>query len=516
MSKEIKHIVVVGGGTAGWLSAGIIAAHYNTNGENAISVTLIESPDVPTIGVGEGTWPSMRGTLKKLGISEAEFITQCDASFKQASKFYGWTEGGNDAYYHPFTMPTGYFDANLAEHWLSHQGSVPFADAISSQSVLCAQGLAPKQISTPEYAFIQNYGYHLDAGKFAALLTNHCKEKLGVKHILDNVVQVQVDEHNDITSLATEKSGNIEGDLFIDCSGFHALLIDKHYQVAFESQKHVLFNDSALAAHVPYETNSAPIASHTVSTAQTSGWIWDIGLQSRRGVGHVYASNFISDDQAEQQLRQYIADTSKIDSDISIRKLTINPGYRQKFWQNNCVAIGLSAGFIEPLEASAIALIELSATFVAEQLPANRQIMDVTAKRFNQKFTHRWQRIIEFLKLHYVLSKRNDSDYWIANRQPETIPEHLKELLDVWQFQTPYQFDTHQTDELFPAASFQYVLYGMGYPTKLPNREKRTSSRQFAQQLFNENIQRTKQMMQVLPTNRELINKIKQYGLSKV
>ena len=519
MTKDVTQIVVVGGGTAGWLSAGIIAAHYQTQGDNAINVTLVESPDVATIGVGEGTWPSMRGTLKKLGISEAEFILHCDASFKQASKFNNWLyeeENGGDSYYHPFTIPTGFFEANIAEQWLQYREQINFANATSSQSHLCEQGKAPKQIATPEYAFLQNYGYHLDAGKFSNFLTKHCTQKLAVKHIKDNVTAVNTRDDGAIASIATAQHGDVEGDLFIDCTGFTGLLIDKHYGISLKPQDHILFNDRALAAQVPYSQADAPIASHTVSSAQDNGWIWDIGLQSRRGVGHVYASNFTSDEQAEIDLRRYISRTSDIkEDDINVRKLVINPGYREKFWHKNCVAIGLSAGFIEPLEASAIALIELSANFVAEQLPANSDVMAITAARFNRKFSHRWQRIIEFLKLHYVLSKR-ESDYWQANRRAQTIPEELQELLSLWRYQTPYQYDTHQTEELFPAASFQYILYGMGFETQLPAREKRANVAANAQQIFNENKQRTAKLMHALPSNRELINKIKQYGLSKV
>lgn len=198
-----------------------------------------------------------------------------------------------------------------------------------------------------------------------------------------------------------------------------------------------------------------------------------------------------------------------------VRKISINPGYRSKFWHKNCVAIGMSSGFIEPLEASALALIELSAKMVAEQLPANRQVMDITAKRYNDKFSYRWQRIIEFLKLHYVLSKRCEP-YWQDNKDPASIPEALQELLTLWQYQVPYGYDTHHTEELFPAASFQYILYGMGHKTQLPNRQRRDDNSQLANKFFNDNIAQTHKLINALSTNRELLNKIKTYGLSKV
>mgnify|MGYP005992804969 CR=1 FL=1 len=516
MNNSINKITIVGGGSAGWLTAGILASEFQTQGKLAVEITLIESPDVATVGVGEGTWPSMRQTLKKIGVSETEFLLQCDATFKQASKFDNWLNGTNDSYFHPFTIPTGYFEANIAEFWQAHSEQVTFADATSAQSHLCKRGLAPKQITTPEYAFACNYGYHLDAGKFSAFLQKHCCEKLGVKHVLDHVVSINSHKNGDIASVTSKNNGDIAADLFIDCTGFKSLLLGEHFGIDFISQKEVLFNDTALAVHVPYPNENSPIASHTISTAQTSGWIWDIGLPSRRGVGHVFSSAHISDDEAEQQLRAYIAPSLHKDHSLGdIRKISINPGYRSKFWHKNCVAIGMSAGFIEPLEASALALIELSAKMVAEQLPANRKIMDITAKRFNDKFSYRWQRIIEFLKLHYVLSNRQEP-YWQDNRNDSTIPEHLKELLELWQYQTPYGYDTHHTEELFPAASFQYILYGMGHKTQLPERLKRDDKTQLATKFFNDNIAQTHKLVNALSSNRELLNKIKKYGLNKV
>lgn len=516
MTQSLKRIVIVGGGSAGWLTAGIIASEHQTSGQSGIEITLVESPDVATVGVGEGTWPSMRQTLKKMGISETEFLLQCDASFKQASKFDNWVTGNNDSYYHPFSLPSGFFETNIAEFWQPHSEKVSFADATTAQSHLCKHGLAPKQISTPEYSFACNYGYHLDAGKFSKFLQKHCCEKLGVKHVLAHVEKVNNLDNDDIGSITTVLHGDIEGDLFIDCSGFKSLLLGEHYGIDFISQQHVLFNDTALAVHVPYPDENSPIASHTISTAQTAGWIWDIGLPSRRGVGHVFSSTHISVDEAQQQLRDYIKPTMGVSADsVDIRKIAINPGHRAKFWHKNCVAIGMSSGFIEPLEASALALVELSARMVAEQLPANRVVMSITAKRFNDKFLYRWQRIIEFLKLHYVLSKRNEP-FWQDNRDSLSIPDNLQELLTLWQYQMPYSYDTHQTEELFPAASFQYVLYGMGHKTLLPMREKRNDNAQLANKFFNENRAKTQKLMQALLPNRELINKIKQYGLAKI
>ncbi|MCW8196340.1 tryptophan 7-halogenase [Proteobacteria bacterium 005FR1] len=520
MNNTVKRIIVVGGGSAGWLTAGLLAAEHLSADQTGIEVILIESPDVTPIGVGEGTWPSMRSTLHAMGISETDFIRECEASFKQGTLFSNWTTGEFDRYYHPFSLPQGYQDTNLAFAWQDVRDKVSFADAVSPQSQVCARGLAPKQITTPEFAFNLNYGYHLDAGKFAGFLQRHCVEKLGVRHIRDHVVEVNEDSHGYISSLSTEANGPLAGDLFIDCTGFSSLLLGRHYGVPFISQRHVLFNDSALAVQVPYPEADSPIASCTLSTAQTAGWIWDIGLPSRRGVGHVYSSDHCSDEHAEAQLRAYIEPAlgRETTEKLVLRKIAINPGYRERFWHRNCVAIGLSAGFLEPLEASALVLVELSAKMVSDQLPANREAMAVVAGRFNRKFKHHWERIIDFLKLHYILTQRRDSAYWRDNCSAASIPESLQELTSIWRYQGPWHYDATLADEMFPPASLQYVAYGMGLKTEPQQSHARSRARTRAQagKLFQENAARTRQLLSMLPTNRELISKIKRHGLATI
>ncbi len=167
IEDEIREIVIVGGGSAGWLTAAILASNYQTQGPHGLRITLIESPDVKTIGVGEGTWPSMRSTLQNIGVSETEFMRRCDVSLKQGTRFNGWTTERGGSYYHPFSLPTKFGEVDLAPYWLESNQSTSFADAVCAQTALCEKALAPKQIQTPEYAFNVNYGYHLNAGKFS-------------------------------------------------------------------------------------------------------------------------------------------------------------------------------------------------------------------------------------------------------------------------------------------------------------------------------------------------------------
>ena len=509
MSNTIEHIVVVGGGSAGWLAAAVIAAEHPH-----LRVTLVESPGVPPIGVGEGTWPSMRDTLHRIGVSESDFFRECDAAFKQGSRFDGWVDGSpGDYYFHPFVLPQGYGDANLAAAWQRHHRHVPFADLTSFQPHLCVQGRAPKQARTPEFAAVANYGYHLDAGKFGVFLRKHCVGKLGVRHVLDHVEAVVPHENGDIAALRLREAGLLAGDLFVDCTGMQSLLLGGHYGVPLLHQRHVLFNDRALAVQVPYATPDAPIASQTTSTAQTSGWIWDIGLPSRRGIGHVYSSAHGSDEDAERVLRAYVT-ASGGPADITPRQLAFEPGYRERFWQRNCVAIGLSAGFIEPLEASALALVEMSAAWLADDMPATRDQLDTVAARFNEAFTYRWERVIEFLKLHYVLSRRSDSPYWHEHRQAETIPARLQALLALWRTRPPSRRDFPRIEEVFPSASYQYILYGMQFAFEGAPRASDLPGE--ADRHFREAARLTAQMLPALPSNRALLEHIRLHGLPRI
>ncbi|MFA9274268.1 MAG: tryptophan halogenase family protein [Candidatus Aquirickettsiella gammari] len=516
-SNVIKHIVIVGGGSAGWLTAALIAAEHKSVLATNLQVTLIESPDVAPIGVGEGTWPTMRDTLRRIGVSEADFFRECDASFKQGSRFNEWVTGTeNDYYFHPFVLPQGYGEANLAAAWQQRYSHIPFADLVSFQPHLCVYGKAPKQVVTPEYAAVANYGYHLDAGKFGQFLQKHCTERLGVKHVLDHVVGINAHDNGDIASLQLKASTILSGDLFVDCSGSQSLLLGQHYGVEFLTQKHVLFNDSALAVQVAYASQDSVIASQTISTAQEGGWIWDIGLPTRRGTGYVYSSAHISDEKAQAALRAYLTKTGVPKEISEPRKLSFNPGYRKQFWFRNCVAIGQSAGFIEPLEASALAMVELSAVMLSDDMPATRDAMDIIAQRFNDAFTYRWERVIDFLKLHYVLSQRTDSDYWHDNRQADSIPQRLKELLTLWRYRSPSRYDLFRIEEVFPSASYQYVLYGMGFRGEQARTEKSSDHLDLAEQYFREAAALTTKMLSALPSNRELIEHIRQYGMQKI
>jgi tryptophan halogenase len=499
MANFMKKIIIVGGGTAGWLTASIIAAHHKSNESNSLEVTLIESSEIPTIGVGEGTWPTMKNTLQDIGLKESDVFTKCHAAFKQGGKFVEWVHGNGDFYYHPFTVPMGYGRIDLAPYVNNIEN---YAVESNFQHHLCEAGLAPRTFADGEYKGPSNYAYHLDAGELGVMLKEHCLSNLNVKHIVDTMKSTTLNDDGSISSITLNKHGDIAGDLFVDCTGSASLLLGKTLGVPFKKVDDILFNDRAIAMQVPYENADDPVATHTIATAQNSGWIWDIGLTHRKGIGHVYSSKFMTDEEAESNLRAYIGPSAE---GLTARKLRFDPGHREKFWEKNCVAVGMAAGFVEPLEATAIMLVEISARYIAENFPADNSVMAITAKRFNQQMDYRWGRILDFLKLHYMLTQRPEP-YWQAHCDPKTIPESLKEDLAMWKFKGPTISDFQGANELFPAASYQYVLYGMGFKPDFTKQAYLYQEHQQAARLIQRNEQLTEQMLQTLQPHRVYIN----------
>lgn len=514
----IDQVIIVGGGTAGWLSASILAKKLNSIDNASVQVTLIESPTIPILGVGEGTWPTIRNTLQLIGVDESEFMRECDATFKQGAEFVNWREtpaaGTKHSYFHPLSAVFhSAYDFNLAPYWLLGKSGQPYDFATTTQSRISMLGLGPKKITTPSYGAIQNYSYHLNANKFADFLKRHCTQKLGVKFISANVIDVNLDAQNHICSVMTDTAGEVCGDFFVDCSGSRALLLGQTLNVGWHKIDDIIFNDTALAMQVPYANDDAPIASHTIATAHESGWTWDIGLYNRRGVGYVYSSRHTTDERAEQVLREYVGLQAQ---GLEVRKIPLNLGYRERFWKGNCVAIGMSAAFIEPLEASAIFLVEAAANMLADAFPRNKASLEYVEIKFNDTFKLRWNKSIDFIKLHYCISGRRDSQYWRDNVEPSSIPVTLQEKLTQWQYNIPTKYDFDYAFEPFVLDSYLFVLYGLGFKTNLEGNQSAFADVQEANIKFNEINQLTDLLKNELPTHRQLINKVYKYGFQDI
>jgi flavin-dependent dehydrogenase len=506
MTQALNRVVILGGGTAGWLTAATLAAEHGAS----LDITLVESPDIPIIGVGEGTWPSMRSTLQKIGISEKALLTECDATFKQGTEFIGWlSDREPHTYYHPFSLPADYASLNLAEHWLASNVTSDFCSSVTPQAGVISAGRAPKALGVPEFAFQFNYGYHFDAAKLSELLRDHAVGALGIKHLFANLTGVERADSGAISALALDNGTALAGDFFVDCSGQRGLLIGEAMGVPMRSMSHVLPNDRAVATQVPYSDPNAQIASVTRSTAQASGWMWDIGLQSRRGVGYVHSAAHISEDEAVSTVLDYVkhSDNGVDVGQLNVRVIPFEASRRTQAWVKNCVAVGLSGGFIEPLEASSIALIEQASNRLCQMLPLDADNCEAEARAFNEQMNRQWSQVEEFLQLHYVLSQRSDSAYWRDVRSEDCVLPELSEKLEKWRRHPVWHADAPRFDELFPSASYQYVLYGMlgRYFSPQTHRRSFHSVRDRADSAMHE-VRERAAAARSLPGNRELLS----------
>jgi tryptophan halogenase len=503
-----RSILIVGGGTAGWLTAAYLAKFLDLADHPYLEITLLESPEIGTIGVGEGAFPTMRTTLQFLGIDETRFIRSTSATFKQGIRFADWLhtprDGQHSHYSHPFEAPFYTDEASLVPYWLLQDEATrpPFAEAVTIQNRVADAKRGPKRAEEGDFSGPLNYAYHFDARRLGELLAERARE-LGVRHLTDRVVDVRLDTDGAISQVVTTDHGALRSDLFIDCSGFRAELISGALKSPFKSAKQYLFTDRALACKLPYDRPDAPIESLTIATAHAAGWTWDIGLAGARGIGTVYSSAHMDDAGAAAVLRAYVGD--RID-EMQPRVIAFEPGYREEQWVKNCVAVGLSAGFLEPLESTGVVLIEAAVSMIAELFPHNGPV-DAPAKRFNTLMSARFDNIITFLKLHYCLSQREEP-FWRANVDPVSIPDRLKELLEQWRYRPPNRYDFILDLESFAFFNYQYILYGMGYRTDLSAGRADFPNVRAAEKLFQKIRTFGERATADLPTHRALIEKI--------
>ncbi|WP_420138543.1 tryptophan halogenase family protein [Sphingomonas sp.] len=509
----IRNVIIVGGGTAGWITAAYLAKRLNAGAPGGVTITVIESPDIGIIGVGEGTFPSIRKTLQTIGIDEAELIRTCSATFKQGIRFTGWRTAPagepDHHYFHPFQISADHDGLDLLPYWLlGAAGDTPWAAVNTVQKPAADGCLAPKLISHPDYVGPLAYAYHFDAVRLAHLLRSTAIG-LGVRHVQDKVRGVALAENGHIAHLQCDASGIVTGDFYIDCTGFRAQLIGEALGRPFHSRRSELFVNRAAAIQIPYDRPHAAIPSQTFAAAQEGGWIWDIGLHERRGTGYVYSADHVSDDEAVGQLRAYLGDGAK---DLEPRRLRFEAGYRQQQWHGNCVAIGLAAGFIEPLEATGIGFAEIAALYLANLFPWEGAF-DIGARQFNRMMTKRYDNVVDFIKLHYCLSDRRDTAFWRDNTDRSTRSDALQDRLDRWRHRAPDFIDVDLNHDVFTAANWQYVLYGMGYHTDLSAQASSYRYFEDAQRVFADVRQQQANAARLLPSHRALVDQIIRPGM---
>jgi tryptophan halogenase len=439
-----KRVLIVGGGSAGWTAAAYLNAVLNVGDQKVAEISLVESPDVPRIGVGEATIPNINQTLAAIGIDELEFMKAVDGTFKQSIRYVNWVEDNGDFYHHPFSRyAPGPID-DAGRRWLMSDQSVPFMNTISAQPVLCEMGLAPKMSEKVDPGIPVSYAFHMDALKFADYLHAFAKAR-GVTDYLDHVTGVDMHENGTIAAVQTESGKRLEADLFIDCTGFSAQLIGKKLGVGFTDCSRWLLCDRAVTINVPHDHYyPGYVRPYTSATALSAGWVWEIPLQTRRSLGYVHSSAFIDADDAEKELRAFEGDHAK---SLPSNVVDFMVGRREQPWTANCIAIGLSGGFIEPLESTGLYLAQVASAVLAEHFP-HTDDMAPLAFRFNRIMQDRFYEILDFINMHYCLSRRTDTEFWREVRRPEMINDRLQAKFDYWRIKPPSASDF--TDQYFP------------------------------------------------------------------
>lgn len=500
---KIKRIAIVGGGTAGWMAANHLGAELSRDLD--IEITLIESKDIPVIGVGEGTVPRIKPTLQKFGISELDLLLTCDATFKQGIKFSSWLDssvhGEHNFYYHPFEppYPNGY---DLTSHWLSDKCSLDYAQLSEFYSV-AENNKAPKQVSSPPYVGVVDYAYHFNAAKFSELLANNARKKYRVKHVYETIEKVCLGDDGSIKSLVFSDGKAQEFDFYVDCSGFSSLLMGQALSVGLVDKSRQILTNTALVLQEPTAENEE-IIPYTLATAHSAGWIWDIPLTNRRGLGFVYAAEFMTDEAAAKSFSKYMGRELQVDR---LRKVPMEIGYRELFWEKNCVALGLAQGFVEPLEATSILVTDFSANLLARNFPRMVEDIEVLSGYCNRAVAYIWERVIDFVQLHYVLSDRCDSDFWKESTKTENVSDVLKERLAIWKVNPPKKSDFFSRFDIFGPENYLYVLYGMGFATRSGNFGSADMVR--AKELFLAAQQKSQRASEALLSHREWLNKLK-------
>jgi tryptophan halogenase len=447
MSNRVQHVTIVGGGTAGWLAAGILQMGLNRRGDGEdVRITVIESPNIPTIGVGEATTVSMGATLKQMGLDERDFLKQCDGSFKCAVKFANWNhdaDGRPLTFWHPFSRQ-GYLHGHDATyHYIKARkmgGEKPFEEALFPSITAVKNCQAPRAFEGKDYVGGFPYAYHMDATLFANYLTTYATN-LGVEHVQDDVTEVNLDERGYVKSLTLKENGDWPIEL-----------------EPFEPYSEHLLCDKALAVQIPCgETDK--IESYTTSTGLNAGWSWRVPLYTRVGTGYVFSSAFASDDEAITEFRRYL---DLPDDHPDPRVIPMRIGRSRRCWVKNCIAIGLSGGFIEPLESTSIHFTQVAVRWLIEYFP-DRDINPAFGEHYNRIVHNLYDEIRDFIVFHYATSNRTDTPFWIEASRETRIPDSLKSRLDLWKVKLPGSLECNNVFSLFESWNYVNILMGKGW-----------------------------------------------------
>ena len=464
----LKNVVVVGGGTSGWMTASYLSAAFG----DRLNVTLVESNIVGRIGVGEATFSTVRHFFEYLGLEEKDWMPACNATYKLGIRYENWREEGH-SFYHPFERQRVVDGFPLTDWWLRDPPSDRFDQDCFLVGSLCDNLKSTRHLDgtlfegglgeRPTYRTTLSeqstqfpYAYHFDATLVAGFLRDYAVTR-GVTHVLDDVVDVALDERGWISHVVTKEHGDLAGDLFVDCTGFQSLLLGKALEEPFESYQSSLPNDRAVALRVPLDMENEGLRPYTRATAQEAGWIWTIPLFDRIGTGYVYASDYSTPEQAEQRLREVVGPAAV---GLEANHIKMRIGRSRRHWVNNCVAIGLSSGFVEPLESTGIFFIQHAIEQLVKHFPDSRWDEGLRDS-YNSLVNRCMDGVREFLVLHYYAAKRADNEYW-RDAKKRDLPDGLAERLELWKTRLPDAESVYPHYHGFESYSYVCMLLGLG------------------------------------------------------
>jgi len=526
VDNRIRTVVILGGGTAGWMTASYLGKAL----QNTVKIVVLEAPSIPRIGVGEATIPNLqRAFFNYLGIAEEEWMRECNASYKMAVKFINWRSAGTgspqprmvdgrpDTFHHPFGLLRDADQVPLSHYWaakrLNGETDEAFDYACFVEPAIMDARKAPRWLDMRRATY---YAWHFDAQLVAAFLRKFAVTKQAVEHVEDEMTEVLTDQRGFITALRTKSGQVIEGDLFVDCSGFRGLLINQAMGEPFVDMSDHLLCDSAVATAVPHDDAEHGVEPYTSSIAMPAGWTWKIPMLGRFGSGYVYSSSFASRDQATLDFaRLWGLDPEQ----TAFNQIRFRVGRNRRAWVRNCVSIGLASCFVEPLESSGIYFIYAAIHMLAKHFP-DRTFDQVLVDRFNREIREMFDDTRDFLQAHYYFSPRTDTPFWQANKEL-TLADGIQDKVETYRAGLPVNLPI--TDEgnyygnfeaefrnFWTNGSYYCIFTGLGLlpRTQLPALAYKPESTAAAELLFAEIKRRQRDAVNTLPSHYELLRQL--------
>ena len=529
ISEAVRRVVVLGGGTAGWMTAAYLGKALGSTAE----ITVLEAPTIPRLGVGEATIPNLQTAFFDfLGIPEAEWMPECNASYKMAVKFVNWRTPGEpslrskplgadaDHFYHLFGLLPSHEGLPLSHYWVyqlrAGQTQEPFDRACYRETSLMEANRGPRLLDGTKVA---NYAWHFDAHLVADFLCRFATKKLRVRHVQDEMLQVDVDEHGFITALRTKGGRTLAGDLFVDCSGFRGLLINKALGEPFLDMSDHLLCDSAVATAMPHDDSAAAIEPYTSAIAMNAGWTWKIPLPGRFGTGYVYSSKYANKDAAAEEFCRL---WSVAPEDVPLNHIRFRVGRNRRAWVNNCVSIGTSSCFVEPLESTGIYFIYAALYQLVKYFP-DTTFNQALISGFNREIETMFDDTRDFIQAHFYFSPRMDTPFWRDNKGLTLGPAIAEKAMqyraglplnnppsdDTTRYYTNFE---EEFRNFWTNSNYYCVFAGLGYlPDRpLPRLAHMPQARATVEDVFAQVKRDQRRLLQSAPTTRDLLQQ--QYG----